>query len=217
VGTGGAAGAGPGSGGRSGSGGGVGTGGGAGAGPGSGGRSGSGGGPGTGGAAGTGGRSGSGGIAGTGGGGGAPGTVESCFAGLRALTGTTQISTRVNAAEGVRLRLALETADRFGTSGTVPWGPVRLGLEIGGQLICLDEAALAQAYTGSHHNCMDSLAFDHGGQRYEIAPPDTSAERQVATLIVRSGNTVVRGPIQLTTSTCTGNLPAGTCRSGGPC
>jgi hypothetical protein len=167
-----------------------------------------------GGSSGSSGSSGSGGNGGSAGSGG--GTIDTCFQGLRPLEGTTQISTRENAGEQIRLRLALETADRGGTSGTYAWGPVRLALEIDGTLICLDEAALAGTYTGSRHNCTDVLSFDHDGKTYEIDPPD-SRELAAAILTVSSNGSVVRGPLTLDGIECMGSGVSTMCRSGGPC
>jgi hypothetical protein len=169
---------------------------------------------------------GSGGAAGDGGagGGGAGGagdsgdSIESCFAGLRPLDGISQISTRENVGAQIRLRLAIETADRVSTSGTFPWAAVRLGLEIDGLLICLDEASLASAYELSLHNCVDGLAFEAGGLRYEITEPDEPSGAAGVSLTVFSGATPVRGPIQLTTTACVaGGSAIVQCRSGGPC
>jgi len=195
-------------------------------------------GPGAGGAGGDASASGSGGAGGEGasgaggggaggggaGGGGAGGsgdvgdTIESCFAGLRALDGSSQIPTRENVGEQVRLRLALETADRISTAGTFPWRAVRLGLEIDGALICLDEAALASAYALSLHNCEDVLTFEFGGLRYEITDPDEPSGAAGANLTLFSGADPVRGPLPLSTTAC---VPGGSaimqCRSGGPC
>jgi hypothetical protein len=163
--------------------------------------------------------SGSAGESGAGGSGGSEGggTIEGCFEGLRALEGTSQISTRENAGEQIRLRLALETADRIGTSGTYPWAPVRLALEIDGILICLDESALASAYAGTHHNCTDTLSFEYDGRSYEIGSPD-SRGLEDATLTVSSGGSVVRGPLTLTATECVSEGGVSSeCRSGGPC
>lgn len=159
------------------------------------------------------------GESGAGGSGGEPGgeTIETCFEGLRELEGTSQISTRENAGEQIRLRLALETADRIGTSGTYPWAAIRLALEIDGTLICLDESELASAYMGTHHNCSDELSFDHDGRSYEIGSPD-SRGLEAATLTVSSGGSVVRGPVTLTATECVAAGGVSTeCRSGGPC
>jgi hypothetical protein len=161
-----------------------------------------------------GGSAGNGGSAGSGGNGG--GTIDSCFQGLRPLEGSSQISTRENAGEQIRLRLALETADRGGTSGTYAWGPVRLALEIDGTLICLDEAALAGTYQGSRHNCDDVLSFDHDGKTYEMVPP-ASRGVEGTTLTVSSNGSVVRGPLTLDGVECVGGGLSTDCRSGGPC
>jgi hypothetical protein len=164
-----------------------------------------------------GGSSGNGGSAGSGGNGGnGGGTIDSCFQGLRPLEGSWQISTRENAGEQIRLRLALETADRFGTSGTYAWGPVRLALEIDGTLICLDEAALAGTYQGSRHNCGDMFGFDYDGKTYEILPPDSRGV-EGATLTVSSNGSVVRGPITLDGVECAAGGLSTDCRSGGSC
>jgi hypothetical protein len=164
-----------------------------------------------------GGSGGNGGTAGNGGNGGnGGGTIDSCFQALRPLDGSWQISTRENAGEQIRLRLALETADRGGTSGTYPWGPVRLALEIDGTLICLDEAALAGTYRGSRHNCDDVLSFNHDGKTYEMAQPASRGVEGV-TLTVSSNGSVVRGPITLDGVECVGGPVSTECRSGGPC
>lgn len=170
--------------------------------------------------------SGGGGAAGDGGsgGGGAGGagdsgdSIESCFAALRPLDGISQISTRENVAAQIRLRLALETADRVSTSGTFPWAAVRLGLELDGLLICLDEATLAGAYELSLHNCVDVLTFEAGGLRYEITEPDEPSGAAGVSLTVFSGASPVRGPIPLATTACVaGGSAIVQCRSGGPC
>jgi hypothetical protein len=226
----GGAGAGRGGSGGAGSGGGSGTSGGAGSGGTSGGSDGGSGGT-SGGEAGAAGDNGSGGSSGSGGtdggmsgssgnggsaGGNGGGTIDTCFEGLRPLEGSWQISTRENAGEQIRLRVALETADRGGTSGTYAWGPVRVALEIDGTLICLDEAALAGTYTGSRHNCDDMFSFDYDGKTYEIVPP-SSRGVEAATLTVSSNGSVVRGPITLDGVECAGGGVSTDCRSGGPC
>lgn len=173
-----------------------------------------------GGAGGAGGAGGTGGASGAGGAGGAGGgdSIERCFADLRPLQGASQISTRDNPGERIRLRLALETADRISTSGTFPWAAVRLGLEVDGVLLCLDEAALASAYTLTRHNCADVLAFEAGGRRFELTEPDEPSGEAGARLTVLSGANVLRGPLALTTTACTaGGSPIPQCRSGGPC
>jgi len=156
------------------------------------------------------------GAAGEGGEGGeASATLDTCFEGLRALEGSSQISTRSNTAEKVELRLALETADRFGTSGTVPWDVVRAGLLLDGELICLQEAQLKDAYMGSHHNCADSLVLTVGSRRFEIAHPDAP---NASTFTLFVADTKTRGPLNLTTTECVqGGGASKECRSGGPC
>jgi hypothetical protein len=189
------------------------------------------GGSGTGGAAGSGGGGGgqgggSGGGAGDGGGGEtAPGDapsgdatayLDSCFAGLRNLEGDHQTSTKVSADGTVRLRLALETADRFGTSGSKPWRVIRLGLIVGDTRICIkDEAMLATAYKGTRHNCTDTLEITVDGTLYRIEAPDTHPDRNEATFRALRGGTMVSGPTKLPTTSCTAR--GAMCQSGQPC
>jgi hypothetical protein len=188
-----------------------------------------GGGAGTGGAAGGGqggGSGGSGGNAGDGGGsetapgdapaGDATAYLDSCFAGLRNREGDHQTSTKVSADGSVRLRLALETADRFGTSGTKPWGVIRLALIAGATRICIkDEAMLAGVYKGSRHNCTDTLELTVDGTLYRIEAPDTHPDRNEATFRALRGGTMVSGPTKLPTTSCTAR--SGACQSGQPC
>src|SRR4029079_7403402 len=76
-----------------------------------------------------------------------------------------------------RMRLALETADRGGTSGSYAWAAIRFALETPDGNVCVtDEAALAKAYAGSHHNCMDVLTVTSGGRTYRIDNPDAAAD-----------------------------------------
>ena len=143
-------------------------------------------------------------------------TLDTCFAGLRAAQGDFQIVTKASANGTIRYRLAVETADRFGTSGTKPWGAFRFGIETPDGNVCVNqEAALATAYKGSRHNCSDSFEVTTGGRRYVIQGPDADATRASSTLNVFDGATMVLGPITLTTSACTGR--SNPCKSGGPC
>jgi hypothetical protein len=229
-----------GSGGASGSGGVSGSGGASGGGGGSGGASGSGGATGSGGASGSGGQSGSGGSnqPGTGGAvvdsgtvadsgadtgsdgpgndlpvGGGP-TLDACFTGLRAAEGFFQIATKASADGRYRVRLALETANRVGTSGTSGWGAFRFGIETPAGNVCVtDAAALATAYKGSLHNCKDTFDLTAAGRRFLITAPDTDATHPISRLTIFMGATMLDGPIELINGTCTSNFP--TCRSGG--
>jgi hypothetical protein len=145
-------------------------------------------------------------------------SLEGCFQGLRDGVGTYQDATQVSQDGEYRFRFALETADRFGTSGTVPWLPYRFAIETPEGSVCVtDEAALATAYTGSHHNCEDTFSWTDGALRYEIDHPDTATDRP-ASLTIYEGQTVVAGPIRLDLETCHfSNGPNDECRSGGPC
>jgi hypothetical protein len=153
-------------------------------------------------------------------------TLEECFAGLRPLVGASQIATRASADGKYRMRLALETADRSGTSGSVGYLPVRLGLETPEGRHCLtDESILKSTYKGSHHNCNDVLTVEAAGRRYVIQNPDSAIEytdqtkwRRLARLTVFSGATMTAGPIEMPTVSCDrSSFADGKCRSGGPC
>ena len=142
--------------------------------------------------------------------------MNDCFAGLRARAGDHQTATKASADRSVWARLALETGDRFGTSGTKPWGLIRLGLVTGDARVCIkDEAMLATAYKTSHHNCMDSLELTVDGVRYRLEAPDTDAARANTTFRSFRGANMTAGPTALPTVSCTAR--SGQCRSGGPC
>jgi hypothetical protein len=196
--------------------------------PGSGGRGGSGG-AGTGGVAGSGG--GTGGGMGTGGSGGAAGDagsgdvavdsgpsghLDECFAGLRALTSTSQTATKRSANGAYEVRLAIEVPpDTAGTSGTRPWKLVRLAVVTPQTRLCVkDETALATAYKASLHNCSDSLTVTSAGLNYKLTLPDTDPMRANTTLSI-TGEAAIP-PVTLMTVTCTGSNGAA-CKSGGPC
>jgi hypothetical protein len=145
-------------------------------------------------------------------------SLEECFQGLRDGVGTYRDATQVSQDGEYRFRFALETADRFGTSGTVPWLPYRFAIETPEGSVCVtDETALAAAYTGSHHNCEDTFSWTDGALRYEIDHPDTAADRP-ASLTIYEGQNTVAGPIRLDLDTCHfSNGPNDECRTGGPC
>jgi hypothetical protein len=201
---------------------------------------------GTGGSGGSGGRGGAGGSGGAGGTGGRPADarpdrgpdgrrpdgpvadggnagvgLDACFAGLRAGRGSFQLATKASADGKVRMRIALETGDRFGTSGSYAWEPIRLGLEVDGTNVCVtSEAELAAAYTGTRHNCGDALDITVDGRRYLIRNPDTrtgAVGRDMTSVSVFMGTATVLGPTMLTTSSCTTKITGMSCLSGGPC
>jgi hypothetical protein len=151
-------------------------------------------------------------------------TLDQCFAGLRPLQGSAQIATRASADGKYRMRLALETADRGGTSGSYGWAAIRVGITGPEGNVCIDEADLAKAYVGSHHNCADVLTVTADGRRYVVSNPDTTVSYadktkwdRLAHLTVFSGATMTAGPIELPTVACDKGGSDGLCRSGGPC
>jgi len=151
-------------------------------------------------------------------------TLDQCFMGLRMLVGGSQVATRTSADGKYRMRLALETADRGGTSGSNGWEAVRFGLETPEGSVCVDEAGLSGAYKGSHHNCNDVLTVTAGGRRFVIQNPDSAIDyvdqtmwRRLAKLTIFSGATMTAGPIDMPTTRCDQASGDGKCRSGGPC
>jgi hypothetical protein len=144
--------------------------------------------------------------------------LDDCFNGLRPLAQFLwQISDRSSSNGAYRVRLALEyPPGSVGTSGTIPWKAVRVGIVTPQTQVCIkDEAALASVYKGSHHNCMDSLTVMSAGLIYEIKPPDVAPGRKVATLAV-TGEAAIPA-VMLPTLTCKGKDGEGFCASGGPC
>lgn len=141
-------------------------------------------------------------------------TLESCFVGLPAQEGAQMIATKSTADGSVRMRIALDTEDRMGTSGTLGWGLIRLAIEVDGVVTCITDRS-ALAYTTSHHNCSDKATGKSGTTTYALTAPD----RPTVTLTIdRNGTTA--GPYTLTDTTCTMMWSPGvpiTCRSGGPC
>jgi hypothetical protein len=146
---------------------------------------------------------------------------DRCFNGMRAHRGSFQLATKMGAGGGTGIRIALETGRRLGTSGTVPWLPIRFALATASERLCItDEAALEAAYRRTTHNCRDVLDLLAGARRYEVQFPDTRLSgpaRTVAILSVYAGSTLIQGPTSLTTTTCATQLPALPCTSGGPC
>jgi len=154
------------------------------------------------------------------------GSLDDCFEGLREPVGNYQDAQKDSADMSYRMRLVLETADRFGTSGTMPWLPIRLALQTPERTFCIsDEVLLADAYTTSHHNCDDVLTFTDGDLEYTITTPDTAIDQAAPStwirpsdLTIKQGDTTIAGPIRLDTVACYAtDFPDGYCRSGGPC
>jgi hypothetical protein len=152
-------------------------------------------------------------------------SVDECFAGLRKLQGGFQDATSASSDGKYKMRLALETGDRGGTSGSYAWAAVRFALETPDGNVCVtDEAALSKAYAATHHNCMDVLTVTSGSRTYRIDNPDAAADyanpmawRRSGTLRITTGAQPV-GPIMLQTQKCNAAQAAGpACMSGGPC
>jgi hypothetical protein len=135
--------------------------------------------------------------------------------------GSFQLATKMGADGRSGMRIALETGSRLGTSGTVPWLPIRVALVTDADRLCLtDEAALAAAYARTTHNCRDVLDLVSGDRRHLIQFPDTrisSPARTVAILSIFAGATLIHGPTSLATTACTSQIPGAPCISGGPC
>lgn len=166
--------------------------------------------------------------------GGAPGsggesseeTLDDCFDGLHEAVGSFQDATKESSDGEYRLRLALETGDNFGTSGSYPWQPMRLAIQTPEGVICVDDSALLkQGYTTTHHNCDDTLVVMVGTARYEIQNPDSASDyvdpeawRRPSTLTIYESDVAVGDPIRLDTVSCNDtSFEDGLCRSGGPC
>jgi hypothetical protein len=141
-------------------------------------------------------------------------TFDACFADLPSPVGTQMIATKQSSDGRVRIRIALDTEDRMGTSGTYGWGLIRLAVEVDGEVTCMKERTNLK-YTGSHHNCSDSATATSGSTTYSLKAPD----RSTASITI-DGAGAANGTWTLTDFTCTmaGALarPAG-CRSGAPC
>jgi hypothetical protein len=157
--------------------------------------------------------------------GGAGGSLDDCFEGLRDPVGAFQDAEKASLDTTYRMRVALETGDRLGTSGTYAWLPIRLGLQTPDGIVCItDEELLAAAYTGSHHNCGDVLSFSDGGRDYTITSPDTTVDYVDPTIWVRpsmltisEGAETLVGPLRLDTTVCITPNVNDNCSSGGPC
>jgi hypothetical protein len=152
--------------------------------------------------------------------------LEDCFDGLRDAVGSFQDATKESADGSYRMRAALETADRIGTSGTAPWFPIAFGIETPEGVVCFnDESELQTGYSLSHHNCDDSLVLMDGDRRYEISNPDTANDYVIpdlwhrpSTLTIYENDQIVGEPVRLDTVSCNAsNFGDGLCRSGGPC
>jgi hypothetical protein len=152
--------------------------------------------------------------------------VDECFEGLRDGEGSFQDATKESVDGLYCMRLALETADRSGTSGTSPWSAFRFALETPDGNICItDEGVLADALMVTHHNCADVLTISSGDRRYVIDNPDSAVDygdpnswRRPATLTLFEGDTMIGEPIRLDTVSCNDTSDAEQrCISGGPC
>jgi hypothetical protein len=142
------------------------------------------------------------------------GTLDDCFQGLPAPVGAQMVATKATADGRIRVRIALDTEDRMGTSGTYGWGLIRLGVEVDGVVTCIKDRANLK-YTGSLHNCSDKATATSGTTTYSFAAPD----RSPATLTIQSNGTSA-GPYTLSDTACTMRNSTGAvlqCRSGGPC
>jgi hypothetical protein len=138
------------------------------------------------------------------------GTLDDCFKGLPAPVGWQMVATKSTADGKVRVRIALDTEDRMGTSGTYGWGMIRLGVEVDGVVTCITNRANL-GYQGSHHNCSDTASATSGTTTYSFVAPD----RSPASLTINSNGTIM-GPYTLTDTECTyWGMPR--CGSGGPC
>lgn len=143
-------------------------------------------------------------------------SLDACFAGMRALSTASQISTKRSADGKIEARIALEV-DGFGTSGTRAWRLIRIGIVTPDAKVCLtDENALRTAYKQSHHNCSDVMVVTAGGRSYEFKLPDTDTARAATTLTIITGGTP-GAAVKLDNVACRAGSPTGDCRSGGPC
>lgn len=153
-------------------------------------------------------------------------SLDACFSNLRETEGSFQDATKASADGEYTVRLALETGDGFGTSGTKTWYAFRLGIETPEGTVCVtDEVALKEGYTLSHHNCGDVLEVTVGDVRYVIENPDSAADyidpqtwRRPGELTLFENDVQVGEPIRLDTVSCNASSDGdGLCRSGGPC
>jgi hypothetical protein len=124
--------------------------------------------------------------------------------------GKYQLTTKVSADGGTRIRVALEVdSNAVGTSGTWAWTFIRFGLERGTTKVCVTEPAQLK-YLGSLHNCMDAATATAGGVIYKITAPDR------ATSAVGATGEGAFPAVSLSTSSCM-SPDGNTCKSGGPC
>jgi hypothetical protein len=124
--------------------------------------------------------------------------LDQCFEGLRPLQGWF-IRTSKRSADGkVQFRMAVETADRFGTSGTSPFAMVRFAIVADGKTACLTSPP-AGAYKVTHHNCKDTATITVDDRRYEISDPVSL----VTPISAFAGATQLWGPLPLSETSCT--------------
>jgi hypothetical protein len=139
-------------------------------------------------------------------------TLDACFADLPKAVGAQMVATKQSSDNRVRIRIALDTEDRMGTSGSYGWGLIRLAVEVDGEVTCIKDRASLK-YTGSHHNCSDKATATSGSTTYSLGAPDRSS-----TSITIAGSGAANGTWTVTDTTCSmaGSFTA-ECRSGGPC
>jgi hypothetical protein len=124
--------------------------------------------------------------------------LAQCFEGLRPLQGWFIRAAKRSADGKVQVGLAVETADRFGTSGTSPFALVRFAIVADGKMACLTSPP-AGAYKVSHHNCKDSASVTVEDVRYELSDP-VSPITQISAF---AGTTRLWGPLPLSVASCT--------------
>jgi hypothetical protein len=142
--------------------------------------------------------------------------LDQCFAGLPAPVAVQNVDSKASADGRTHVRIALDTGDRIGTSGTYPWEIVRFGLVRDGAGVCVTTPA-GLMYKTTHHNCGDTATVTAGGVRYELTAPDRATTRVSAFMSMGAGSTMLYGPVELTRTGCASNRPGGACMSGGPC
>jgi hypothetical protein len=132
--------------------------------------------------------------------------LAQCFEDLRPLQGWFMKATKLSADGKVQVRLAVETADRFGTSGTSPFALVRFAIVADGKMACLTSPP-AGAYKVTHHNCKDTASVTVDDIRYELSDPVSP----ITPISAFMGTIRQWGPLPLNDATCTvgSSYPAG--------
>ena len=124
--------------------------------------------------------------------------LAQCFEGLRPLQGSFIRATKRSADGKVQVGLAVETADRFGTSGTAPFALVRFAIVADGKMACVTSPP-AGAYKVSHHNCKDTASVTVEDVRYDLSEPVSP----ITPISAFRGTTQLWGPLPLTDTSCT--------------